>query len=333
MPQSTQLTDVRLLAPEIDWNYAVIERQDSETLKTVLVPFDLGRLVLQHDASQDLELQPNDVLTIFSGNDIQQPIAQQTKLIKLDGEFVHPGSYTALPGETLQHLIQRVGGFTPDAYLYGSEFTRESARTIQQAKIDEYVQTLDMNIQRSNLALQANALTGQSPAGASSAQSSEREMLARLRQIRATGRVVFTLQANSTGTNTIPDITMENGDRFVVPHTPIIVNVVGAVYDQNSFLFHQGLTAGVYLQLAGGPNRNADWKHEFIIRANGDVVSRDTVNRLWSDRFDSLAMNPGDTVVVPDKTFKPTALREVIDWSNLFSQFALGAAALKTIQQ
>jgi hypothetical protein len=43
-------------------------------------------------------------------------------------------------------------------------------------------------------------------------------------------------------------------------------------------------------------------------------------------------INPGDTIVVPEKTFKPSALRGVLDWSQMFSQFALGAAALDVIQ-
>ena len=57
-----QRTEVQVPAPEIDWDYAVIERLDAETLKTELIPFDLGKLVLKHDASQDLELEPNDVV-------------------------------------------------------------------------------------------------------------------------------------------------------------------------------------------------------------------------------------------------------------------------------
>ena len=48
------LNDVSLMAPEIDWSYAVIERMDPVTLKTTLIPFDLGKLVREHDASQDL---------------------------------------------------------------------------------------------------------------------------------------------------------------------------------------------------------------------------------------------------------------------------------------
>ena len=95
-------TDVGPVAPEIDWNYAVIERLDAETLKTILLPFDLGRLVLQHDTSQDLALQAGDIVSIFSQADIRVPIAQQTKFVRLDGEFVHAGVYTVDAGETLR---------------------------------------------------------------------------------------------------------------------------------------------------------------------------------------------------------------------------------------
>jgi protein involved in polysaccharide export with SLBB domain len=104
------------------------------------------------------------------------------------------------------------------------------------------------------------------------------------------------------------------------------------VYDQNSFLYAHGRRAGAYLQLAGGPNRDADRRHEFVIRADGEVVSREVEKGLWGNGFDNLRLNPGDTLVVPEKTFKPSALRGVLDWSQMFSQFALGAAALSIIQ-
>ena len=113
---------------------------------------------------------------------------------------------------------------------------------------------------------------------------------------------------------------------------PASVNVVGSVYDQSSFLFQTGRRAGTYLRLAGGPNRDADRRHIFIIRADGSVISREAESGIWGNEFDNLRMSPGDTIVVPEKTFKPSALRGVLDWSQLFSQFALGAAALSVIQ-
>ncbi len=328
-----QRTEVRELAPEIDWSYAVIQRLDPTTLKTTLLPFDLGKLVLDHDSSQDLELQPGDVISVFSEADIRVPVAEQTKLVTLSGEFVHAGVYSVEPGETFRHLVERAGGFTPNAYLYGSEYTRESTRAMQQARIDEYVQNLSMEIQRSNMAVAASSVgSSQDLASAAAAQTNEENLLESLRRIRATGRIVLRFTPGDHETNSLPAITMENGDHFIVPPIPATVNVVGAVYDQNSFLFGEGRRVRDYLQMAGGPNRDSDRKHEFLIRADGEVVSHDLGKGLWSNQFDALRMYPGDTIVVPEKTFKPSALRGVLEYSQLFSQFALGAAAIAVIQ-
>lgn len=329
---TAQRTDVRILAPEIDWNYAAIDRLDPNTLKTTLVPFDLGKLVLQHDSSQDMELQAGDVVSVFSETDISLPIAEQTKLVKLEGEFVHAGSYTARPGETLRQLVERAGGFTGNAYLYGSDFSRESTRAVQQARIDEYVQSLETEIQRGNLAMSASVTSNaQDTAANAAAKVSENELVMHLRQIRATGRIVLEFRANASGANAIPDIPLEDGDSFVVPSVPSNVNVVGAVYDQNSFLYSKDRTVGAYLRLAGGPNRSSDSKHAFVIRADGEVISRESAKGVWGNDFAKLHLNPGDTIVVPDKTFRPTAMRGLIEWTQLFSQLALGSAVLGTV--
>lgn len=335
-PGPLQKTEIRQLAPEIDWDYAVVERLDHDTLKSLVLPFDLGKLVLQHDGSQDLELQPDDVVSIFSEADFRVPIAHQTKQVTLNGEFAHAGVYTAQAGETLRQLVVRAGGLTADAYLYGSEFTRQTTRALQQARIDEYVQSLGMQIERSNLALAASSVSQpQDLASSAAAATNEHELLVSLRQIRATGRIVLQFSSDSNGVSNIPDVPLEDGDFFLVPPVPASVNVVGAVYDQNSFLYVKGAKVGTFLRSAGGVNRDGDHKHEFVIRANGDVVSQQkNKGSLWNskDDFMNLPMNPGDTIVVPEKTFRPTALRSFIDWSQLFSQFAFDAAAISVLR-
>jgi protein involved in polysaccharide export with SLBB domain len=332
LSRNEQRTTITQTAPEVDWDYAVIERLNPDNLKTVLISFDLGKLVLQHDSSQDLALQPGDVVSILSEADIRVPIAQQTKFVKLEGEFAHAGLYSVKPGETLRTLVERAGGLTPNAYLYGSEFARESTRAVQQARLDEYVQSLDMRIQRSNLALAANPVSSaQDIASGASAQSSERELIARLRQIRATGRIVLEFKPDSQGTGVLPDIALEDGDSFVIPHIPASINVVGAVNDQNSFLYARGRRIGSYLRMAGGLTKDADRSRSFIIRADGEVVSYEAQKGLWGNQFYDLPVYPGDTIVFPEKTFKPGALRGFLDWSGVFSQLALGVAAISII--
>ena len=326
-------TDVSLPGPEIDWDYADILRLDSGTLKSTVIPFDLGKLVLEHDQTQDLELQAGDVVSIFSEADIRLPIARQTKFVKLEGEFLHAGLYTVKPGETLQQLVSRAGGLTPNAYLFGAEFTRQSTRILQQARIDEYVQSLDLRIQRSNLALSSSPVNSpQDIVSGAAAQASERELIGRLRQMRASGRIVLEFHPTSTAIGEIPNLELEDGDRFVVPSIPATVNVVGAVNDQNSFLYSANKRVGMYLKKAGGLTKDADRKRSFLIRADGEVVGYSATRTAWGNEFDNLRIYPGDTIVVPEKTFKPSALRGVLDWSQMFSQFAIGSAAISVLR-
>jgi hypothetical protein len=139
-------------------------------------------------------------------------------------------------------------------------------------------------------------------------------------------------QINSSSIDDIPAVTLENGDRFSIPPTPSTINIVGAVYDQNSFLYHSGGTAGRYLLLAGGPDRNADFSRTFVIRADGSVVNRDSVKGPWGNEFKSFKLYPGDTIIVPDKTIRPTALRGLLDWTQVFAQLALGVAAVEVLK-
>jgi protein involved in polysaccharide export with SLBB domain len=150
--------------------------------------------------------------------------------------------------------------------------------------------------------------------------------------MRATGRVVLEFRPGSTGVDAIPAIPLEDGDVFRVPSRPVTVSVVGAVYGQNVFLYNRTRDVKDYLTLAGRANRVADTRRSFVIRADGSILSKDSVKGFWGDAFDDARLNPGDTIVVPEKPIKPSALRDVIDWSQVFSQFALGAAAIQVIK-
>jgi protein involved in polysaccharide export with SLBB domain len=327
-------TQVVRVSPDIHWSYAVVERVDSKTLATRLLPFDLGAAVLGGDENANLALEPGDVITIFSDADIRVPRAQQTKYVRLEGEFVHAGVYSAQPGETLRQLVIRAGGITPQAYLYGSQFSRETTRREQQLRFDEYVSALSYQIEISASNKATSVVSAQEAATTAASVASQRELVNRLREIRATGRIVLHIEPTGADIASLPDLPLEDGDRFIVPPVPSTVGIVGAVYDPNSFVYLTHKNAGQYLRTAGGPNRNADRKQIFIIRADGSVLSRQYLDRtLWTDdKFDHQVIYPGDTIVVPQQLNKTSLLRGLTDWSQVFSQFALGAAAINLLK-
>lgn len=320
--------DIKRLSSEINWEYAVVQRMSSQDLTPHLLPFNLKKAV-QGDAQENLELHAGDVVTIFSQNDIQVPISERAKFVHIEGEFKNPGVYDIEPGETLRHLIQRVGGFTPQAYLYGSDFTRESTRIAQQQRMDQYVGNLQQAVQHNAV---ASAYTDPSAAAAGKLQNErDQSMVESMKGVRATGRIVLEIKPNSTGLNDLPEITLEDGDTMLVPFRPATVNVIGSVYNSNAFVYRPGKTVGDYLRLAGGATRNGDKGREFVIRADGSTISRQQHSTLFSGSFDSTRLMPGDSIIVPAKLDRGATLRAIRDFSTIFGQVGLAAAGFSAV--
>jgi polysaccharide export outer membrane protein len=318
-------TNVVLSAPDIDWDYAVVERQNAMTLRSSLLPFNLGKVILKGDQSQNLELLPGDVVTIFSTADIRVPTSEQTRFVRLEGEFVGAGVYSVKPGETLRQLLERAGGFSPDAYLYASEFTRESTRRVQQQRLNEYADQLEVQAATASAAGNATALNAQDAAAATAAASSAQTSIAQLRRAQPNGRIVLQLKPDSRGVASVPDLALEDGDRFVVPRVPATVSVEGEVYSANAFLFKRGERTIDYLREAGGPDRQADMKHAFVLRADGSVYSQQYGNIKKATIF------PGDTIVIPPQLQRMSIMRNLIDIGTIISQFGIGIAAINLL--
>ena len=324
--------DVQPSAPDIDWNFASIERIDKQKLTTQIIAFNLGKVVINHDASSDMTLEPGDVITIFSRADIATPSSEQTKYVRLEGEISMAGVYSAHPGETLRQLVVRAGGLSASAYLYGAQFTRESTRREQQKRYSEFLDQLERDINQSAATIAGRVLSTDQGASAQASVASQRSMVDRLRQTPSAGRIVFDLEPGGGGVSSLPDLPLENGDRLFVPSVPSTMNVVGTVYNQSSFLYASDFRLGDYLQEAGGATSYADKSHIFVIRANGSVIAREMRSGPFSANFESLRMYPGDTVVVPTNVTKTTRMRALLDWSQVFSGFGLAAAAVNVLK-
>jgi polysaccharide export outer membrane protein len=322
---------VVLNAPEVDWAYAVVQRLNRNDLSSQLIPFNLGKVVLDGSNTDNLELEAGDVVTIFSKADIRVPQSQQTKYVRLEGEFIASGTYSVGPGETLRQLVTRAGGLSPGAYLYGSQFTRESARVIQQQRLNDYAADLDRRIKLAEANAANNAISPQDDVQDVAALQNARTVAQRLRQLKSTGRIVLDMGADSKTVADIPDLPLEDGDTFIVPQTPSTVDVFGAVYNQTSFLYNPQKRLGDYLHQAGGGTRTADNGRSYIVRADGAIVSRQYSSGILG-RFDSTRLNPGDAVVVPEQVDKRPLLRNLVDIATIFGQFGLGIAAINVLR-
>ena len=332
--------ELRSNLDEVNWDYAVIERLDPRELKTELIPFNLGRALLHNDASQNLELRPGDVVTIFSKQDLQVPRGRQTRLVRIEGEVAAPGIYTVAADETLPQLIARIGGLSREAYLFGTELNRESVRRQQQASLETISKRLEDQANAGIAARQASVVDANPASAAAQQQRMQveerlvRERLQRLRAMKPSGRIALELNPDSPA---LPPMTLEDGDRVVVPPRPSFVSLVGAVYNENALLWRPSRTVREYLE-AAGPTDSADLDNLFVLRADGSIASRrETTSWFGSgSSLNALALAAGDTIVVPEKVDRETRyaafMRGVKDWTQVVYQLGLGAAAIKVLR-
>jgi protein involved in polysaccharide export with SLBB domain len=319
-------------ALETNWSYAVIERRDPKDLATTLIPFHLGKVVIDGDETENLPLEPGDVVTIFSTADVKLPQNLQSRYVRLEGEFPSAGVYSVRPGETLRQLVQRAGGLTPQAYLFGSQFTRASARLEQRQRLDDLANSLERQAASSAANIRGSVLSPEEAAAANSEITGQRELVEKLRQVRATGRIVLDLDPRDPRPEKLPDLPLEDGDVFTVPSKPSFINVIGSVYNGTSFVFSDNKRVGDYLREAGGPTRTGDSHRTFLIRADGSVASKSRSIGPLTQKFEDLRLNPGDTIVVPEQINKTTFLKGLKDWAQVFAQFGLGAAAINILR-
>jgi len=329
----------RRMADQINWDYAVVERLNPDRLTTELLPFNLGRAVLQRDASQNLVLQPGDVVTILGRNELALPQERQTRLVRVEGEVAAPGIYQAQPGETMGQLVRRIGGLTPQAYVFGTEFSRESIRKRQQDNLDVLVRRLEAQTQSNAQNLTANAAAKADSAAQSQAllaqqQAQLKSQIERLRALKSTGRMSLELDTRAQALADLPDVPLEDGDHINVPSVPSYVAAFGAVNNENVFLYKPGKTVADVAKSAG-LTEESDPDQQFLVRADGSVLSRTDHSSLFGRAFSSIAVMPGDTLVVPAKWDRETGynatVRGLKDWTQILSNLGLGLAAIKTI--
>ncbi len=323
--------DLRRYAPEINWDYAIIQRVNPQDLTSKLLWMSPRKAILERDEESNLELQAGDIVTVFSQRDISVPQTERSQYVIIEGEVLRPGVYKLATNETLHSVLQRAGGLTPNAYIYGSQLTRESARIEQQKSLDELARNMEAQIRESAVSM-ASATQAGDVQQMAQLQAAQEGVIQQLRSVRASGRIALTVKPHDKNLTDFPDMEMEDSDRLTIPHTPSTVSVVGDVYNAGSFIFDPHNTAGGYLDMAGKGKPQSDLRHAFVLRANGVVVAANNVNGLFTgSKFDRLHLYPGDQIVVPYKLATGAFVRGLRDWTQISSQLALTGAALAVI--
>jgi polysaccharide export outer membrane protein len=272
------------------------------------------------DEKANISLHNGDVLTIRQlpgWNDLGASI-------RVNGEVKHPGTYGIRPGEHLSSLLERVGGFLPDAYPKGIVFQREEVRQLEQKSRDDLIQRIRQEGTTFRSSLRETAQD--QAALAQSAQAQRNSAIEALQQAPVMGRLVVRLPGNlARFQGSTDDIELRRGDVIFIPKVPQFVVVSGQVYNPNAITYRPKRDVRWYLRQAGGTTEQANQKDIFVVRANGSVLSSDG-SGLWNGGILSTEIEPGDNIVVPDKPVGGTSGT----WKSLIAIAQLAQAAATT---
>jgi hypothetical protein len=161
-------------------------------------------------------------------------------------------------------------------------------------------------------------------------QSALQSLVARLRQVEATGRMSITLGPLDSLKSTAFDFELQEGDSLHVPQRPNFVSVVGSVYSPNSFMYEKTTRLGDYLDRAGGPAKTADKDAIYLFKANGEIIASATSKGLFNSFYDIVPM-PGDTIVVPEDLDRVPAMAVIRDIADIVFKIATTAGIIFAI--
>jgi protein involved in polysaccharide export with SLBB domain len=273
---------------------------------------------LEGDLKSNLPLRNGDVLTIRQlpgWNDLGASIT-------LKGEVTHPGVYGIRPGERLSSILERAGGFQPDAYAYGAILQRAQVRDLEQKEQESLI------IRAKSVQSSIELMPENDPRQKLAKETAMQQYQTTLEQLTANpplGRVSMRITSDiNRWKNTTGDVEVRTGDTLIIPKKPSYVLVSGQVFNPTAIAYRPGKSASWYLSQAGGPTLLGNKKSVFVIRADGSVVG--SKRSLWSGDSLGGVLQPGDTVVVPER-----AIGGPIEWQVIFSAAQIASSVATSI--
>ena len=265
-----------------------------------------------------ITLQAYDEVRIF-----KIPKWNEKRSVILKGEVKFPGRYSIESGEKLSSVIERAGGFTKEAFVEGTVFTRESIRKRQQSEYKNNLARLKRQLALFN-AMPANA----KKASVTSTVKLD-EVVTEAEKYTPLGRVSIVVDRNITKLQESKyNLVLKNQDTITIPSQMDTVTVFGEVFNPTSFVYNNELDGDDYISLASGFAQGADKNSVYVVHADG--TSEPIVHGWWI--FSSYAgIDKGDTIVVPLYIQEYSSLELWDSVSRILASFAVTAATLHTL--
>ncbi len=316
-----------------DAELASMEIESGKTVRFTHKIINLGK-ALAGDPLNNLPLRPYDRLLVKRISNFRE-----LKIAEIGGDVVFPAKYPIMKGEKLSALIERAGGYLDTAYLRGAYFTRESVRVLQQKSLTDMADRVERELLASTGI--STALSAEEVAGKKAELEQKKQFVQYLRGLKATGRMTIKLGLLRLLKGSEYDIELEDGDKLFIPPKNNSVTVTGSVMSQGSYIYSSRMDYRDYIEATGGFSQNADEKSVFVLKVDGSAMKAKSGMFNWSSSRsrwemanfgeDIRLIEPGDTIIVPEKIDKIAWLRELRDITQILMNTAVVGATLKVL--
>ena len=208
---------------------------------------------------------------------------------KISGAVVKPGSYIMAAGETINDLIEKAGGTTENAYLFGGLYLNEDAKTINKKSTQLlYELFLDNILSMSEKAV--GAVTGNVDLSSIIGIAQE------LKKSEPNGRIVVDLlDDTSLNLNQIKD-----GDELIIPENNNVVYIYGEVSSEGAVMFDQNQDLDFFVDKSGGFKKSADLSSIYVLHPNGESELYSKKRNIFeSSPKNEIKIYPGSIIFVP----------------------------------
>ena len=221
---------------------------------------------------EDIYLMPYDQVSVR----LDPGIVPQKK-VSISGKVLLPGAYTmSSNADLLSDLVKRAGGLLPLADVSAAILIRRNRGIIG----EDIKRVAKANLEKDSLVV-------------------DEEKIKKLSN--DTLEIALNLEKAIASPGSKDDISLEEGDKLVVPQINYVVTISGEVQKNISVQFEPNLDLRDYIYQAGGYSINAAKRRVFVVYPNG----RSFVTRHPLGIFKiSPKVTPGATIFVPKREEK-----------------------------
>ena len=221
-----------------------------------------------------IQLMPGDVVSTY-----ENPLMREQVYVSVEGEVNNPGVYPIdNRSQNLFDIFKRVGGVTDYGNLEEAVILRPLFKTVNSEQTTKNKNKLFNEIYKNDTVSQSDTI---------------------LRERQFDTIALANLNTKFDIVKIMELITVEPGDRFVVPKRVNTVRISGEVYNPNLIFYNPTVNFKEYITLGGGLTSNADLSNAFVSYSNGTSKKTRVILGIFQKHPKIL---PGCEIIIPFKS-------------------------------